>query len=396
MSRKRKRGHREEAEKAKETDRMSHLSEDILLHILSSLDDTKTAVQTCSLLSKRWRYMWKDVRALNLDQNSFTSRERYTTFVRNFLSSRSDRAPIDKLSFTSNPSQNWRSSSGFDHRWVDHIHKSLEMFMDHAGRTGPDHYRPLRVLANMVASIVCHKHHESLELTGFTDVIQEGGGGGFRTLKALSLACCRDVDLGVVSRCLPNLTSLVLSHDELIFHDDDDDPFSIIPRLEFLKINQCRASTRSTTLPSFSFKVSGPQLLELEIRCWDEEKPVFGGVLAPKLESLCFGARVSWLKPRELSLPSLDHASVYLQYCPTTHGDLGYWRHEVLELLRGLRNAESLDLCLEDTSVYLPHDSPLNEWKQRIRDEVSQFTRLKTSSIRYPHESADPTSTKGE
>ncbi|CAI0439995.1 unnamed protein product [Linum tenue] len=137
MSRKRRRGHREEVE----ADRISHLSDDILHHILSLLDDTRTAVTT-SLLSKRWRHLWKDVRALSLDQNSFSSRERYTTFVRSLLSFRSDHATIDKLSFTS-------SRFDFhDHHGSDH--DSFDLVMDYAGRTGRDHDRTCLIIRQLL------------------------------------------------------------------------------------------------------------------------------------------------------------------------------------------------------------------------------------------------------
>ncbi|CAI0375486.1 unnamed protein product [Linum tenue] len=47
--------------------RVSDLSDDILYHVLSSLRDAKLVVQT-SVLSKRWRYLWKDVGILNLHE----------------------------------------------------------------------------------------------------------------------------------------------------------------------------------------------------------------------------------------------------------------------------------------------------------------------------------------
>ncbi|CAL1352637.1 unnamed protein product [Linum trigynum] len=93
---------RDEGAEAK--DRVSDLSDDILYHVLSSLRDAKLVVQT-SVLSKRWRYLWKDVGVLNLDQNSFSTSEGCRTFLRNFLPLRSKRATVgdmELISFTFN------------------------------------------------------------------------------------------------------------------------------------------------------------------------------------------------------------------------------------------------------------------------------------------------------
>ncbi|KAJ4841517.1 hypothetical protein Tsubulata_012671 [Turnera subulata] len=65
-------------------DRLSNLSDDILLHILACLNDTKYAVQT-SVLSKRWRHLWTSVQDLNFHRKSFFGDSSFHNFVRAVL-----------------------------------------------------------------------------------------------------------------------------------------------------------------------------------------------------------------------------------------------------------------------------------------------------------------------
>ncbi|KAI9108073.1 hypothetical protein K1719_020946 [Acacia pycnantha] len=60
-------------------DRISGLAEPLLLHILSLLQ-TKDAVAT-SLLSKRWRHLWRSLPKLHFDDRSFPSVEFFVQFV---------------------------------------------------------------------------------------------------------------------------------------------------------------------------------------------------------------------------------------------------------------------------------------------------------------------------
>ncbi|CAL1405123.1 unnamed protein product [Linum trigynum] len=70
------------------TDRLTHLPEPILYHILSFLD-TKCAVQT-SVLSRAWNRTWKHVPVLNLDRGSFHLATKFHAFVTKVLSLRYD------------------------------------------------------------------------------------------------------------------------------------------------------------------------------------------------------------------------------------------------------------------------------------------------------------------
>ncbi|CAN1333450.1 Putative FBD-associated F-box protein At5g56440 [Linum perenne] len=79
------------------TDRLSYLPDFVLYHILSFVD-TKTVVQT-SVLSRRWRCVWKHVPALVFDSLSFDHHsKRFNTFVDKVLSLRYP-TNVDKISY---------------------------------------------------------------------------------------------------------------------------------------------------------------------------------------------------------------------------------------------------------------------------------------------------------
>ncbi|CAI0413411.1 unnamed protein product [Linum tenue] len=76
-------------------DWFSELPEHILRRVLSFVD-SKTAVQT-SLLSRRWRSVWKVVPALNFDSKSFNTDSSFRRFISEILSRRYA-AAIDQIS----------------------------------------------------------------------------------------------------------------------------------------------------------------------------------------------------------------------------------------------------------------------------------------------------------
>ncbi|XP_071702102.1 F-box protein At5g03100-like [Rutidosis leptorrhynchoides] len=72
-------------------DRLSNLSEDLIIQILS-FNDTKQAVRT-SILSSRWRNIWKSIPHLDLSSEDFTKLNRFYEFthdVSNVISSRNN------------------------------------------------------------------------------------------------------------------------------------------------------------------------------------------------------------------------------------------------------------------------------------------------------------------
>ncbi|CAL1385876.1 unnamed protein product [Linum trigynum] len=304
-------------EQDEETDRLSNLSDDILQHLLSFLDDTKFTVQT-SLLSRRWRHLWKDVPALHFRRNSFHTGDQFQTFQRNVLSLRSGRT---------------------GHR--DQVLRVLS-FRQCYGETDE--------IYGMVASVTTR--HESLA--------------------TLQFFWCAWIDLGGIAACRfgAALTTLELRGCSLVFRDGDD-PFADLPLLECLKIISCVSTSRAV-------KVSGLRLLSLQIDNADGFG--IGELLAPRLESFYFSSCVNrLLELRPLNLPSLGRASVLLRLmCGLSDEQT----RAVMSLLRGLCNAKSLHLCFEDMFRRSEISSLINMIKPMIDEQLSQFTRLETSRIR--------------
>ncbi|MED6126922.1 hypothetical protein PIB30_083182 [Stylosanthes scabra] len=81
-----------------EIDIISTLPDCLLCHILSFLPNTASIVATTSLLSRRWRYLWKDLQAFHFKQSSFihncgsqyycTSKSPLMAYAKSFLSQR--------------------------------------------------------------------------------------------------------------------------------------------------------------------------------------------------------------------------------------------------------------------------------------------------------------------
>jgi len=79
-------------------DRLSDLSDCVLLHILSFLD-TKHAVQTC-ILSPRWNNLWKHLSSLKLSSIHFPKNLKgFTKFVSHIFSLRNDTTSLLALDF---------------------------------------------------------------------------------------------------------------------------------------------------------------------------------------------------------------------------------------------------------------------------------------------------------
>ncbi|CAI0413407.1 unnamed protein product [Linum tenue] len=82
-------------------DRLSELPEHLLRRILCFVD-SKTTVRT-SLLSRRWRSVWKGVPALNLNLNSFHSFPTFTQFISHILSRRYGSAVVEEITLDMGP-----------------------------------------------------------------------------------------------------------------------------------------------------------------------------------------------------------------------------------------------------------------------------------------------------
>ncbi|XP_071702104.1 F-box/LRR-repeat protein At3g26922-like [Rutidosis leptorrhynchoides] len=78
-----------------EGDRLSSLSDDLIIKILS-FNDTKQAVTT-SILSSRWRNIWKSIPHLDLSSDDITSLNIFSLSVPHVLSSRNDEIDLSSV-----------------------------------------------------------------------------------------------------------------------------------------------------------------------------------------------------------------------------------------------------------------------------------------------------------
>lgn len=79
-------------------DRLSDLPDSVLLHILSFLRKTQNAVQT-SILSTRWRNLWKFLPVFSLYSPYFKTLEAFNKFISQLLSLHDARTSLHSLNF---------------------------------------------------------------------------------------------------------------------------------------------------------------------------------------------------------------------------------------------------------------------------------------------------------
>ncbi|GAU34257.1 hypothetical protein TSUD_210390 [Trifolium subterraneum] len=88
---------RQRKDKNKNEDIISDLTDSVLIHILSFLN-AKPAVQT-SILSKRWRFLWRSLPTLEISYSHFSTNQRVDDFVSQILSLHDDSMAIHTLNF---------------------------------------------------------------------------------------------------------------------------------------------------------------------------------------------------------------------------------------------------------------------------------------------------------
>ncbi|CAI0413373.1 unnamed protein product [Linum tenue] len=122
-----KAGKRRRDEEETATDRLSHLPEPILYHILSFLD-TKLAVQT-SVLLRYWNRAWKHVPVLNLDKESFLQdSDQFEKFVSNVLSLRYN-LNLRKVVYVDD--NNNYAGRAYDRKSMDRLLKVINYALSH-------------------------------------------------------------------------------------------------------------------------------------------------------------------------------------------------------------------------------------------------------------------------
>ncbi|GAU49711.1 hypothetical protein TSUD_407880 [Trifolium subterraneum] len=231
-------------------DRFSNLSECVILHILSFLN-AKDAVRT-SVLSTRWKDLWKHIPALILHSSDFRSVKIFTEFVSKILCLRNSYIELRSLDFK------------YD---VSH----LEL-----GKDFPDHLGP-QVLEKIVNYAISH-HVQQLGLSvtsGIAQILPRLFHS--LTLTHLKLSIYNSaIDLEQISLDstvlrylenlfpkyfnLPSLTSLQLGNFTFCVGDNGcAEPFSIFKRLNSLVISDCTVKGTET------FCISSATLVNLTV-----------------------------------------------------------------------------------------------------------------------------------
>ncbi|CAN1219595.1 F-box/LRR-repeat protein At5g02910 [Linum perenne] len=299
-------------------DRLSSLPDFVLHHLLSFLD-TKSVVQT-SVLSQRWRYVWKNVPALNLSSRSFAQ---YSSFRR----------------FVENSPENSLFPKVIDYA-LSHETQHLSIKVRENFRREETDYPCSDLLIS-----VCDSTLKSLELSSFALYVWFEA-ISFEMLTSLRLDLC-----------------MILSDPY-----DPIDPFSKFLCLENLVVNGLFPSHGDDRAKKL--RISGLKLLSLDlsrISYYQIE------VHAPKLKSFIlrdFNASVEFLEPT--TLPCLDHAGIWVDHQDDFLDEYSeFVKQNVIRMFQSLSNAASLMLGSSTFQV-------LRDNSDFLKQQTSPFTRLKT------------------
>ncbi|CAL1375778.1 unnamed protein product [Linum trigynum] len=330
------------------TDRLTHLPEFIIHHIISFLD-TKSAVQT-SVLSRAWRSTWKHISVLDFESYSFKSYSSFGGFVENVLSLRCPSNVVKVTYYDNNEDEEVEEEEGEGSlcgkiikyalsRDTQHLVISLHYIMD-----VEDSYRFCDLFGTILDSKL-----KTLDLCSVQ--IDSGFGcSGFRLLTALEVGHC------------------VLASDQ----DGDFDPFSGFPCLQDLVLSHCDHDGRGGLEPG-RLKVSGGQLLNLMLEeVWAYKMEIF----APRLKFFSLQHDLNLLKFSKLTFPSLDHAVIRINDSfGFLEGNKECVTQSFICLFQGLSNISSLKL--DPFTIELLS----NTW-ELLEQERPPFTRLKSLIVR--------------
>ncbi|XP_058744627.1 F-box/LRR-repeat protein 13-like [Vicia villosa] len=246
-------------------DIISVLPDCLLLQILSNLE-VNQAVQL-SILSTRWKNLWKHISVLYLHYRNFQSIETFATFVSQFFSSRNVNTSLHALTF--------ECRYYFDPDLLKRIIKYL--FSHHIQR--------------LDMTVACSLEHFPL-CTNFS----------YQTLTSLKLISCQELKCQEFIQCdrqrrpvFPNsLQFPALTYLSLAFftfrcttHDGYADPFSTFQSLNTLIIKHCSLYTEKTGVEDSLFVSSG-SLVNLAIVLPDDYKDYKLKLSTPNLCSFDF------------------------------------------------------------------------------------------------------------
>ncbi|CAN1300085.1 F-box/LRR-repeat protein 13 [Linum perenne] len=334
-------------------DRLSHLPDSVIYHILSFLD-TKYAVQT-SVLSRRWRCAWKYVTALHLHSRSFRE---YSSF----------RVYLDKVMSLRYP---------LTVREITLIDEGNAEDRDGSLFASVINYAIFYATQYLCVNLKNDDSWESQTEYYFSELFGTISDCNLKTLELDTLV----LDVGLRSSGFRMLTKLEV-YGCLFLSDDEEviDTFSEFPCLEHLVLD---GGALDNLYDDKRFRISGLRLLSLSVTDTYFNKLE---IHAPKLKYLCFERLDDFVEFTKLNLPSLEYAeiSVYHDNCSDEYCSsdekctvcIEYAKHGLISLLQGLSNVT--DLKLGSFTGEILHGIP-----EFLKQQPSPFTRLETLSLMH-------------
>ncbi|XP_047970926.1 putative FBD-associated F-box protein At5g56560 [Salvia hispanica] len=291
-----------------EEDRLSQLPDDILLLILDKIDIYE-AVKTMSLVSHRWKNLWRSLPGLRFHFRPATTPFRihledfsiHSSFVSHLLFHRDASSSVHDfhLSFDG-PTPNPQYPCGVDREFLE---ECLLYALNHGLQSLRLHWPTYRKLRLPPAFLTCNT---------------------LRELEIRDLFCPVKLP-GRLS--LPNLKTLHLHTISLVFdHHHDPDPFSGLPQLEKL--------TLITFMCDGLVAINAPKLRFLEI---EDDYLQVEEISAPLLTSFTYKSSDAW-ECAKVNLLVLEH--VYLDIDEV----FNKIRNNFVRMLHQLGNAATVSL----------------------------------------------------
>ncbi|CAI0408664.1 unnamed protein product [Linum tenue] len=339
-------GKRSRKEEDATADRLSHLPDSIIHHILSLLDDTKSAVQTC-ILSQLWRSFWKHVLVLTLHRLSF---QKYSSFCRY----------VDEVLSLRNPLINARKIIYTDkERYENRDRRLLIRVIQYAASHGT------QLLVLDEDTVLASSVEEDFRFPQFFAPILNSN------LKTLEFRGYMVLNSGMGSPGFRNVTTLDL--DRCVLYSDaeeewDPDPFSNFPCLENLVLKDCYYGSTFYS-GNRTLRISGLSLLSLKLVDMDDGSSI--EIFAPRLKFFSLSSQGPFKVFKGIKVPSLEHS--YIKAYNFFHDKGGrkelVQRH-LISLFQALSNAKALTLHSWTISV-------LTEFYELL-EQPSPFKRLES------------------
>ncbi|XP_045824242.1 F-box/FBD/LRR-repeat protein At5g53840-like [Trifolium pratense] len=336
-----------EADKNEE-DKISDLSDCVLIHILSFLN-TKEAVQTC-ILSKRWINLWKKLSTLTLSTSDFKTNENLEKFASQLLSLRDHSTALSDLRLCAN---HLAIASPFQ--------KTIEYAVSHN-------------VKHLLVNLAAIEHFPSCFFSCLT----------LTTLNLSAYNIFFNFGRTIIFPDffnLPELTTLSLKYFTFCGTNDGCvEPFSAFNKLNTLIIDRCEVFGAKKYL-----RISSAKLVNLTIHMYGCDskkysKTSFGIELyyAPSLHAFAFtgGECIQELSGSESVLSSIKHLNIHLPYC----WNLRENSLILLNWLVQLANIESLIISSKTLKV-------LSYYPDLLKVKFDSFCNLKTLKIKMdgPH-----------